>query len=87
MTIRLSRNGRAARLNALANGRCGARADRLWPARAVIRSVPKPASGRRHDAMLLHDGAPDGTRRLHGQKVQVLDALVQRLVAATKEST
>ena len=37
--------------------------------------------------MLLHDGAPDGTRRLHGQKVQVLDALVQRLVAATKEST
>ena len=50
-------------------------ADRICPARAVIRSVPTPASGRRYGDVLLHDGAPNGTRRLHGREVPVFDEL------------
>lgn len=50
-------------------------ADRIDPARAVIRSVPTAASGRRYGDLLLHDGAPNGWRRLDGREVPVFDEL------------
>ena len=50
-------------------------ADRIDPARAVIRSVPLPESGRRYGDLVLHDGAPNGYRRLRGREVAVFDEL------------
>lgn len=50
-------------------------ADRIDPARAVIRSVPTVASGRRYGDLLLHDGAPNGYRRLNGHETPVFDEL------------
>ncbi len=50
-------------------------ADRIDPARAVIGSVPTAASGRRYGDLLLHDGAPNGYRRLNGREVPVFDEL------------
>jgi len=49
--------------------------DRLDPARALIRSVPLPACGRRYGDLLLHDGAPRGWRELRGKEVPVFDEL------------
>ncbi len=48
---------------------------RIDPARAIIQNIPLPASGYRYGDLLLHDGAPNGTRILRGQEVLVFDAL------------
>jgi hypothetical protein len=48
---------------------------RIDPARAIIRNVPLPDSGYRYGDVLLHDGAPNGTRVWRGQEVPVFDAL------------
>jgi hypothetical protein len=48
---------------------------RIDPARARVRSIPLPASGHRYDDLLLHDGAPNGYRKLKGQEVPVFDEL------------
>jgi tetratricopeptide (TPR) repeat protein len=52
-------------------------AHRLDPARAIIASVPLPASGYREGDLVLHDGAPNGRRMLHGRSVPVFDVLVR----------
>lgn len=49
--------------------------DRIDPARAIIRNVPLPGSGYRYGDLLLHDGAPNGSRMLRGQEVPVFDAI------------
>jgi len=49
--------------------------DRIDPARAVVRSIPIPESGRRFGDLLLHDGAPAGHRMLGGREVAVFDEL------------
>jgi hypothetical protein len=49
--------------------------DRIDPARAIIRNVPLPESGHRFGDLLLHDGAPNGSRLRHGVEVPVFDAL------------
>jgi len=49
--------------------------ERLDPARAVIRNVPLPASGRRWRDLLLHDGAINGYRMLGDREVGVFDEL------------
>lgn len=49
--------------------------ERIDPARAIIRNVPLPDSGHRYGDLLLHDGAPNGTRMYQGQEVPVFDAL------------
>lgn len=49
--------------------------ERIDPARARIRSVPLPDSGRRYDDLVLHDGAPNGERRLGERLVPVFDEL------------
>jgi tetratricopeptide (TPR) repeat protein len=48
---------------------------RIDPARAFIESVPLPTSGRRYGDLLLHDGAPNGYRKLGEREVAVLDEL------------
>ncbi|MGO4249459.1 tetratricopeptide repeat protein [Paenarthrobacter sp. RAF54_2] len=48
---------------------------RRSPAHAVINSVPLPKSGHRFRDVLLHDGAPEGTRLLEGQEVPVFNEL------------
>lgn len=48
---------------------------RICPARAIIRSIPLPESGRRCGDLVLHDGEPRGKRLLHGQEVSVFDEL------------
>lgn len=50
-------------------------ADRIDPARAVIRNVPLPPSDRRFGDLVLHDGAPNGYRLLAGREVPVFDEL------------
>jgi hypothetical protein len=50
-------------------------ADRLDPARARLLSVPLPASGFRWGDLVLHDGAPNGYRMLHGRQLPVFDVL------------
>lgn len=50
-------------------------ADRIDPARAIIRSVPTAECGRRYGDLLLHDGAPNGYRLLDGREVPVFDEL------------
>jgi hypothetical protein len=48
---------------------------RIDPARAIVRSVPTPESGRGFGDLLLHDGEPRG-KRLHGEReVSVFDEL------------
>ncbi len=54
----------------------------LWcwrrsPAHAVVASVPLPESGHRFRDVLLHDGAPRGTRMLDGREVSVFDELAR----------
>lgn len=49
--------------------------DRIDPARAVIRNVPLPASGRRWRDVVLHDGAINGVRVVDGREYGVFDEL------------
>lgn len=48
---------------------------RIDPARAVIESVPLAASGRRYGDLLLHDGAPNGYRKIGDLEKAVFDEL------------
>jgi hypothetical protein len=48
---------------------------RIDPARAFVRSVPLPESGRRRGDLLLHDGAPNGSRMYRGREVSVFDEI------------
>ncbi len=50
--------------------------ERIDPARIVLDSVPLPESGRRFRDIILHDGALNGTREFHGERVPVFDELV-----------
>lgn len=54
---------------------------RLSPAHARVVSVPLPGSGHRHGDVLLHDGAPTGSRWLGEQELPVFDEL-ERLHAS-----
>ena len=49
--------------------------DRIDPARAVIRSIPLSDSGHRYGDIVLHDGAPNGYRKLDEQEIPVFDEL------------
>ncbi len=49
--------------------------ERLDPARAVIRNVPLPASGRRWGDLVLHDGAVNGYRKVGDREYGVFDEL------------
>jgi hypothetical protein len=60
-------------------------ADRIDPARAIIRSIPLPACGRRWGDLILHDGAPNGYRRLGEREVAVFDELA--ILAPSTRST
>ena len=42
---------------------------RIDPARARLRSIPLPSSKHRYDDLVLHDGAPNGYRKLGGEDV------------------
>jgi len=48
---------------------------RIDPARAVIDCVPLPQSEHRFGDLLLHDGAPNGFRKIGGKEVPVFDEL------------
>ena len=48
---------------------------RIDPARAVVDCVPLPQSEHRFGDLLLHDGAPNGFRKIDGQEVPVFDEL------------
>jgi hypothetical protein len=50
-------------------------ARRIDPARAIITSIPIPTSGHRCGDLLLHDGAPVGTRISNGREVSVFNEL------------
>jgi tetratricopeptide (TPR) repeat protein len=49
--------------------------DRIDPARAIIRNIPLPRSGYREGDVLLHDGAPNGYRKIGDREYAVFDAL------------
>lgn len=59
--------------------------DRIDPARAIIRNNPLPGSTFRYSDLLLHGGAPNGSRMLRGQEVPVFDAI--QLVRASPYQT
>jgi tetratricopeptide (TPR) repeat protein len=48
---------------------------RIDPARVVVLNVPTPPSGHRWGDIVLHDGAPNGERRLGDQVYAVFDEL------------
>lgn len=50
-------------------------ADRIDPARAILRNVPTPACGHRYGDLVLHDGAANGYRLRGEREVPVFDAL------------
>lgn len=50
-------------------------ARRIDPARAIIRSVPLPDSGRAWGDCILHDGVPNGERMLDGKPRSVFDEI------------
>jgi tetratricopeptide (TPR) repeat protein len=56
-------------------------ADRIDPARALLRNIPLPESGFRFRDLVLNDGAPVGYRRVEGREVPVFNCL-QLLVAS-----
>jgi tetratricopeptide (TPR) repeat protein len=58
---------------------------RIDPARAIIDCVPLPQSEHRFGDLLLHDGAPNGFRKLEGKKVPVFDEL--QLITAGEYGT
>jgi hypothetical protein len=60
-------------------------ADRIDPARAILRNVPLPGSGHRYGDLVLHDGAPNGYRLHQGREVAVFDALA--LIAPSDYAT
>jgi tetratricopeptide (TPR) repeat protein len=62
------------RLNADADGEV-VWCDRIDPARAIIRNIPLPDSGYREGDIVLHDGAPNGFRKLGEHEYPVFDAL------------
>jgi hypothetical protein len=48
---------------------------RIDPARALIRNVPSLESGHCYGDLLLHDGAPNGARVIHGETIPVFDMI------------
>jgi hypothetical protein len=58
---------------------------RIDPARAIIVCVPLPQSEHRFGDLLLHDGAPNGSRKLDGREVPVFDEL--QLLTASEYGT
>ncbi len=60
-------------------------ADRIDPARAIVRSVPSPACGHRYGDLVLHDGAANGYRLRGEREVPVFDAL--ELIAPSDYAT
>ena len=56
--------------------------ERIDPARAIIRNAPLPESGHLFGDLLLHDGAPNGSRNRDGVEVPVFDALDRIQVSA-----
>lgn len=48
---------------------------RIDPARLIIESIPFPASEHRYGDLILHDGAPNGFRKVNGRDVPVFDEL------------
>jgi len=58
---------------------------RIDPARAIIDSVPLPESDRRWRDLVLHDGAPNGYRKLGDREVPVFDEI--QLLASSPFST
>lgn len=60
-------------------------ADRIDPARAILRSVPTPACGHRYGDLVLHDGAANGYRLRGEREVPVFDAL--ELIAPSDYAT
>lgn len=59
--------------------------ERIDPARAIIRNIPLPSAGHRFGDMVLHDGAPNGTRTFRGREYPVFDEL--QLFAASSYAT
>jgi hypothetical protein len=51
--------------------------DRIDPARMVLSSVPLPDSGFRYGDIVLHDGAPSGTRVSGGKDYPVFDTILR----------
>ncbi|HYN99651.1 MAG TPA: tetratricopeptide repeat protein, partial [Actinomycetota bacterium] len=60
-------------------------ADRIDPARAILRNVPYPSSGFRFGDLVLNDGAPTGYRMLSGREVPVFNCL--ELLERSSQST
>ncbi|NVM91559.1 tetratricopeptide repeat protein [Variovorax sp. SG517] len=60
-------------------------ADRIDPARAILRNVPTPDCGHRYGDLVLHDGAANGYRLRGEREVPVFDAL--ELIAPSDYST
>ena len=58
---------------------------RIDPARAIIDCVPLPQSEHRYGDLLLHDGAPNGHRKVDGKEVPVFDEL--QLLTASEFGT
>ena len=52
-------------------------ADRIDPARAVLRSIPLPESGFLYGDLVLNDGAPVGYRKSGNTEVPVLNCLAR----------
>lgn len=50
---------------------------RIDPARAIIQSIPLPASGHRHGDCVLHDGEPKGERVIEGRRFLVFNELAR----------
>ena len=48
---------------------------RIDPARAIVKSVPLPDSKHRYGDLILHDGAPNGSRIFQGREIPVFDEL------------
>lgn len=62
---------------------------RLCPTRIRVLSVPTPESGHRFGDIVLHDGDPVGSRRLHGEELGVFNeiALWERSTMSTFTAT
>lgn len=59
--------------------------ERIDPARAIIACVPLPQSDHRFGDLLLHDGAPNGVRKVEDKEVPVFDEL--QLIASSEFGT
>ncbi len=68
--------GRAAiRVKSAAESREVVWARRVDPARAELRGVPLPLSQRRWKDIVIHDGVPNGSRKLAGKEFPVFDEI------------